>query len=81
MSFLHKDCAVNFYNCLRPDSGRKLFLRIWHVLEFEEIYRDDADKRMKAGKKIDPTPESGGGLAKGKAVEFMARDAPGKDFT
>jgi hypothetical protein len=44
------------------------FLSICHVLEFEPIYREEADKRAKAG-----TPVPNGD--KGRSTIFMARDS------
>lgn len=48
------------------------FLCICHVLEFEEIYRVEAKKRH--GMRTDLRPTEG--LKFGKAIEFMAQEAP-----
>ena len=50
--------------------------RVCHVLEFEEIYRAEAKERMKLSKGRGQKGSTAEGLPFGKAVFFMAKEAP-----
>lgn len=53
-----------------------MFLRICHVLEFEEIYTAEAKERMRLSKGRGQKGSTAEGLPLGRAVKFMADEAP-----